>query len=327
MPSFIVPTNASIHAARALFGRNNFFSRDAGEAILHFHPNWYHVEPMALAMIAAWGAWCRAEGYPLRVENLGKQGAYAARMKLFHYLGIDFDPGVKEYGEAGRFLPVTQVRTQTELTSVLANISAMLHLEHDTESLAAVRFCISELLRNVLEHANSPEGAFVAAHRFTDKEPHRVTIAVADCGQGIPSHLSRARPELAGDDSRALGMAMQPGVTGAISTTYGTPDNAGAGLYITRSIAKGTGGYFLLYSGHAAYRLRRARSEDDMMQLFPDPYDDPRGDRWAFNAPWRGTVCSVEIRTETIAHYDNFVQWVFKQVPSRKSAARKIRFT
>jgi len=248
-------------------------------------------------------------------------------MKLFQHLGIDFDPGVTEYEEAGRFLPLTQVKTQADSSAVLANISAMLHLQHDPESLAAVRFCVSELLRNVLEHANSPDGAFVAAHRFTDKEPHRVTIAVADCGQGIAAHLARAHPEVGAADALAIRMAMRPGITGAQSTTYGTPDNAGAGLYITRSIAKGTGGYFFLYSGKAAYRLRRARSQDDMMELFPDPYQDKRGDRWLFPAPWLGTVCSVEIRTETIAHYENLVEWVFKQVPSRKSDARRIKFT
>jgi anti-sigma regulatory factor (Ser/Thr protein kinase) len=326
MPSFIVPTNANLHAARSFISANHFFD-DRGDAVLRFHPKWAHVEPLALTMIAAWGAWCRREGYPLRVENLGKHAGYAARMKLFHQLGVPFDPGVKEHEEAGRFLPVTQVKTQEDSTAAIANISAMLHLQDDPDSLAAVQFCISELLRNVLEHANSPDGAFVAAHRFAEKGTHRVTIAVADCGQGIPSHLARAHPEAAGDDSIAIGLAMQPGVTGAQQTNYGTPNNAGAGLYITRSIAKGTGGYFLAYSSRAAYRLRRALSEDDMVRLFPDPYDDPRGDRWSFPWPWIGTVVSVEIRTETIAHYDNFFQWIFKQMPNRKSASGKIRFT
>lgn len=326
MPEFIVPTNASIHAAHSFISKNHFFD-DGGEAVLRFHEKWAHVEPVALTMIAAWGASCIRNGYTLRAENLGKHVAYAARMRLFQHLGIDFDPGVTEHEESGRFLPITQVKTQQDSTAAIANISAMLHLQDDPDSLAAVQFCISELLRNVLEHANSPDGAFVAAHRYAEKGVHRVTIAVADAGQGIPSHLARAHPEAADDDSVAIGLAMQPGVTGAQPTSYGTPDNAGAGLYITRSIAKGTGGYFLLYSGSAAYRLRRALSEDDMTQLFPDPYDDPRGDRWSFSAPWTETVVSVEIRTETIAHYENFFQWIFKQMPSRKSSARKIRFS
>jgi hypothetical protein len=92
MPEFLVPTNASLHAARSFIAANDFFAR-ADDAVLQFHPKWAHVEPLALTMIAAWGAWCRREGYDLKVENLGKHAAYAARMKLFQQLGINFDPG------------------------------------------------------------------------------------------------------------------------------------------------------------------------------------------------------------------------------------------
>ncbi|HEX9458087.1 MAG TPA: ATP-binding protein [Thermoanaerobaculia bacterium] len=328
MPEFVVPTNATLHAARSLIASAQYaFDDGSDEAVLLFHPGWVHAEPIALAMMAAWGMWCKRQGYSLRAENLGKHTAYAARMRLFQQLDIDFDPGVKEHEEAGRFLPLTQVRRQEDLSAVIVNISAILHLREDPESLAAVQYCISELLRNVLEHSNSPDGAFVCAQRFSAKGPHRVTIAVADCGQGITAHLAKAHPEVDDDDVASLGLAMQPGITGALSGTYGTPENAGAGLFITRCIAKGTGGYFLLSSGRAAYRLRRSKSSDDMVDLHVDPYDDERGDRWKFEKPWRGTLAVVEIRTETIADYDNFFQWIFKQIPSRTSITRRIKFT
>lgn len=233
MPRFIVPTNANIHAAHHLFTINRPFEDDGDEALLVLHPRWVHVEPLALSMIAAWGAWCRRRGYSIRVDNLGKHAAYAARMRLFQHLGIDFDPRLIEREEAGRFLPLTQVHNRADVTAVIANISAMLHLEQDPESLAAVQYSISELLRNVLEHSSSQDGAFVSAHRYTQTEPHRVTISVADCGQGIKSHLSHKYPEVATDDTVALGLAMQPGVTGALPGIYGgSSDNAGAGLFI-----------------------------------------------------------------------------------------------
>lgn len=131
MPRFIVPTNANIHAARSLFATNRPFDDEGDEAVLELHPKWVHVEPLALSMIAAWGAWCRRRGYPIRVENLGKHAAYAARMRLFQHLEIEFDPGLIEREEAGRFLPLTQVHNRTDVTAVIANISAMLHLEQD----------------------------------------------------------------------------------------------------------------------------------------------------------------------------------------------------
>lgn len=327
MPTFVVPAFANIHAARFLFNGNQPFDSTDDEAVLQLHPKWVHVEPLALSMIAAWGAWCRRQGYRIRAENLGKNAAYAARMRLFQHLGIDFDPGLSEREEAGRFLPLTQVRNTTEVTAAIANVSALLHLEQDPESLAAVQYSISELLRNVLEHSGSEDGAFVSAHRYTQKAPHRVTIAVADCGRGIASHLSRKFPTVQTDDTAALGLAMQPGITGALPGVYGTSENAGAGLFITRCIAKGTGGYFFLASGTSGYRLRRALSSDDMIELSLDPYDDSRHDRWSFSSSWLGTVASVEICTERIADYPGFFQWIFRQIPSRKAITERINFT
>lgn len=327
MPRLAIPNSAALHNIRAFVGKNHPFTDDGlDEAILEFHPGWVHVEPVALAMAAAWGRWAHRRGYTLRAVNLGRKTAYAGRMRLFEHLGIDFDPGLQEHESAGRFVPLTQIVDSQDVARVLGDISALLHLQDDPETLTAVQYCVSELLRNVLEHSESPDGAFVCAHRFTTSEPHRVTIAVADCGQGIGHHLGRAYPEASTNDSLALGLAMQPGITGALRGAYGAPDNAGAGLFITRSIAKGSGGYFFLLSGKAAFRLRRARTDEEMSGLYVDPYDEPRHDRFQFDSGWRGTVVSVEIRTEKIAEYEGFFQWIRGRMPRRDSKREKIRF-
>lgn len=226
----------------------------------------------------------------------------------------------------GGLSPLTRVSTSNDVRRVIGDVSALLHLHDDPETLSAVQYCVSELLRNVLEHSGSPDGAFVCAHRYTTSEPHRVTIAVADCGQGIASHLGRVYPAAVSSDEAALGLAMRPGITGALVGQYGTPDNAGAGLFITRSIAKGSGGYFFLLSGHSAYRLRRA-NEIGMADLYLDAYDEPRHDRYDFPSPWLGTVVSVEIRTEKIGHYDSFFRWIFDRIPRRGTARGRIRFS
>lgn len=327
MPRFVVPNSVSLHSARSFIEKNRPFEDHSSEAVLELHPKWVHVEPLGLSMLAAWGAWCRRGGYDIRAENLGRQAAYLSRMKLFDHLGIDFDPAMREHEEAGRFLPLRRVRRREEVSPVIADISALLHLHDDPESLSAVQYCVSELLRNVLEHSQSPDGAFVSAHRFTEKEPHRVTLAVADCGQGISQHLAKVYSEAAEDDRAALGLAMRPGITGAQAGPYGTPDNAGAGLFITRCIAKGTGGYFFLHSGSTAYRLKRGLKDEAMAQLFYDALDEPRHDSWRFSWVWPGTVVSVEIRTEKIADYKGFFQWIFSQIPRRESKRGRIRFT
>lgn len=327
MARFRIPNSSGFHTIRSFLAQERIFAPDQGEATLEFNPSWAHMEPVTLAMIAAWGGWCRRTGRRIFVKNLGHKGEYAARMHLFEHLGVEFDPAQREREEAGRFLPITQVRTRDEIGPVIGDVSALLHLQDDAESLAAVQYCVSELLRNVLEHSGSDEGAYVCAHRYTNCAVERVTIAVADCGAGIQEHLGRAHPEALASDRVALALAMRPGITGAIPGLYGTPDNAGAGLYITRSIAKGTGGYFLLASGRAGFRQRRSTQEQQQMILYLDSLDDPRHDMWRFRAPWQGTVAALEIRTEHIGDYEGFFQWIFRQIPDRTKQPHGIRFT
>ncbi len=326
MPILAVPTNASIHAARSFLEGNNLFGRTTGTATLRLNRAWMHLEPFALAVMAAWGAWCRRHGMAVRVQNLTHLADYAWRMRLFEHLGVEYNPQRQEYEEAGRFLPLRNVRTGEDARAVIADISALLHLGHDPASLAAVRHCLSELIRNVLEHAGSPEGAFVCAHNYSEREPRRVSIAVADCGVGIAEHLGVVYPDLRHDYERALVHAMLPGVTGAVRGPYGTAENAGAGLFITRSIAKGTGGYFLALSGDACYRLRRARRPEDQGQLFPDPILD-RHDLWQLPHAWAGTVVAIEINTDRIADADGYFQWIRDHLPTRPGVRDRIRFT
>lgn len=159
MPTLVVPNSATLHTARAFLEGNAPFRGRAKKALLQLHPRWLHVEPIALVMIAAWGAWCRRHGYRISVRHQGPHAAYMARMKLFEHLGVDYDARpVTEREEAGRFLPVTQVLRKEDVPVVIGNISALLHLQDDAESLSAVQYCVSELLRNVLEHSGSQDG-------------------------------------------------------------------------------------------------------------------------------------------------------------------------
>ncbi len=326
MPQLIIPNDATIHTLKNFLSINSPFSDMEKPATLTMHPTWAYMDPMALAMSAAWGGWCQRNGNRINAENIGKHANYAARMHLFRHLGIAHNPILDEHEEAGRFLPLTQVKNRNDLTGVIAGVSALLHLDQEPAGLAAVQYCVSELLRNVLEHSGSPEGAYVCAQRYV-KNPNRVTIAVADCGAGIPEHLGQAYPEARTDSTKALSLAMRPGITGAQRGMYGTPENAGAGLFITRAIAKATGGYFVLLSDNAAFRLRRSIPRDTQMTLFWDALEDPRHDLWKLNAVWQGTVAAVEIITEKIPDFPGFFKWILNQMPSRKKTTGKIKFT
>jgi hypothetical protein len=327
MPTLQIPNDASIHTIRNFLSKNSPFSVEDNCAKLIFHPKWAYMDPLALVMTAAWGKWCRCRGWEIEVENCGQHVNYPVRMQLFKLLDVPFTPDLHEHEPSGRFMPLKQVNSASDLDAVMADISALLHLEQEPDGLAAVRYCVSELIRNVLEHSGSTDGAFVCAQRYVDADPKRVSIAVADCGGGIADHLGDIYPEAREDHREALRLAMTPGVTGARPGIYGTTDNAGAGLFITRAIARATGGYFVLASGNASFRIRREKQRDQRV-VFHDAYLDPKHNEWILHNPWHGTVAAVEIATDEIPDFHQFFQWVRSQLPTKKkTAAEKIKFT
>ena len=326
MPTLQIPNSACFHTLRNFLAMNSPFADMTPPATLKLHPKWVHMDPMALAMTAAWGGWCKRKGLSFEIENLGgTHASYAARMRLFHHLDIPYVARLEEKEEAGRFMPLTNVRDANDLNKVIGNVSALLHLDKEPNGLAAVRYCVSELVRNVLEHSGSPEGGFVCAQRYVG-EVDRVSIAVADCGHGIAEHLSHSYPEALEDDAKALSLAMRPGITGAVTGMYGSPNNAGAGLFFTRAIAKATGGYFALISGDAAFRLKRNKKSPP--SIFYDAFGDREASVYKLqDGGWIGTVASMEIVTKKIADFPRFFKTIRDQLPTQKTAAGKIKFT
>lgn len=328
MPDLLIPNEASIRTIRNFLYTNSPFADSTSPAQLVMHPRWAFMDPVAMAMAAAWGGWCRRQGCFVNAHNIDSPSQkYAIRMGLFKHLGVSHAPLAEEHEEAGRFIPLTQIKTSAQLTAVIGDVSALLHLDKQPHGLAAVQYCISELIRNVLEHSFSEEGAYVCAQRYTS-DPPRVSIAVADCGLGIAKTLARSYPQAAQDDRIALELAMQLGITGAVkSGAYGgATDNAGAGLFFTRAIAKATGGYFALISGDGAFRIRRLR-KGQMPLVYHDAFLDPRNNFWRLPWSWPGTVAAVEVFTQNVPNFPKFFQSIVQQLPSKKTAAGRIKFT
>ncbi len=82
-----------------------------------------------------------------------------------------------------------------------------------------------------------------------------------------------------------------------------------------------------LLSGRAAYRLRRTNNPDEQINLFFEAFDEPRYDLWELPSEWLGTTVAVEIRTDRIADFQGFFQWIRRQMPARRTISKKIRFT
>src|SRR5258708_10283893 len=131
MAKLVIPNSATLHQLRGFIDQPEMFRNRRGNAILEFHPRWAHMEPIALSMTAAWGARWQRQGKLIQPRNLGGHTHYAARMKLFEHLGIEYHAPHVEHEEAGRFLPITRVSTKQAVGPGIGNISALLHLYDD----------------------------------------------------------------------------------------------------------------------------------------------------------------------------------------------------
>ena len=315
-----IPNEASVHALAYFLGRNSFFDKDATDFEIAFHPRFIYVQPFALAMLAAWGHHCTTNGIPIRCLNMSSSGVdYAWRMGLFEALGIDYQTVRQIHEEAGRFIPLRRINRGADVQAFLADVAPLLHRP---EHIQAVQYCFSELIRNVLEHAGGSP-AFACAQYYHDAR--RVSIGVADCGVGLLASLRRGHA--IESDRDAIIAALTPGITGAPPQMYGSSDNAGVGLFFTKSIAKASGEYFAICSGESAFRLRR-RLKQERLRLFLDPRGD-RHDMYHSLPFWKGTVVAVNIGLRNERRFEAIMAAIREAITADSPAreAPKVRFT
>lgn len=288
------------------------------------HKRYIHVHPFALALAACAGATATAEGRKTSgsLKNV-PSARYLVRMKLFDHLGIKPPVKIVEHEEAGRFVPLTQIRTSDDLRNTISNLIPLLHA---TPRVAdPIRYVVSELGRNVLEHANSGVGAFVCAQYFRDKE--RIAIGMADSGRGILSAIRQSHE--ASNEARAIQLALTPGISGATPRIGGNETNAGAGLFFIRSIAKVSGNFFTIYSGSTLYKLMRRQNHRNT--LYGDAFLDDH--RLVDNLPhWQGTAIGIDINVDDSAEFASLLDIIRRSYSldikgRKKDYYKRIRFS
>ena len=265
---------------------------------LSLHPRWVSVHPVVLAMTAAAAHSVYAAGGAITVSIPDPDIAfvnYLIRMGLFEHLHQEPPRVVRERESAGRFIPITRVRTPADLRHFLADMVPLLHESPD--EVRPVKFILGELVRNVLEHAESPGGAFVCAQYY--KKGEKVALGVADCGVGVRQALSYNHPTAS--DLDAIYLALRPGVTGTTKRLGGTSDNAGAGLFYTKSLAVLSQARMAVYSGDGFFKLLKTpkgkplRIQSDSRE---DHHTTVRG------VPrWQGTIVGIDIAVEPVVKF------------------------
>ena len=226
---------------------------------------------------------------------------------------------IKKHDESGRFIPLTQITDSESLNRFITEMIPMLHKE--PEQVSPIRYIMSELIRNVIEHSNSSYGALVCAQHYP--KTHKIRIGVADVGIGIKKSINQAYPE-AETHLKALQLALTPGITGTTRKIGGTEQNGGAGLFIIKSIAKLNRDFFLIYSGNAMYKLLTDKTNRNE-RLNRNPFDDKN--KTTENIPhWQGTAIAIDLSLDKEMNFTELFTLIGQAYQKGKKEGDKMKY-
>ena len=84
-------------------------------------------------------------------------------MGLYSYSANNCPTEYDRHEESGRLIPITQLKTNAEQSKFIADLHPVLHLP--PEKSETMKYVLGELVRNVIEHSDAPNGAFVAVKK------------------------------------------------------------------------------------------------------------------------------------------------------------------
>ncbi|MBD3280533.1 hypothetical protein GF389_03345 [Candidatus Dojkabacteria bacterium] len=276
---------------------------------------WISVHPVILCMIAAVGL--DLDSSNIVCEKLeATSGHYLERMGLFKFLGIKSDISVIEHDPTGRYIPLTKIQNSEELTKFITDMIPLLHLQ--PEHAKPIKYIVSELVRNVLEHSKAKNGAILAAQYY--QKSNTIRIGIVDTGVGIKETINKSYNS--NSHLEAIKLALQPGITGTTRREGGTERNAGAGLFFIKSIAKVNRDFFIMYSGNSMYKLLQEKPERKTIKLYSDPFMDKHSKREDL-PNWKGTVVGIDISLDTTEEFSTLLELIRKTVTRAVRERRK----
>ncbi len=301
---------------------NGFLStldtNDFGELYITTNPKWMSVHPVVISMLAALGK----EVEPTKIycdDILAKSGHYLKTIGLIDFLGINPTiKNIKSHELSGRVVPIRQIRTQDDLDRFLKDLVPLLHLHREPKHAQAIQHIFSELIRNVLEHSKSNNGAIVCAQYFT--KSNKIAIGVSDYGIGLQESLSQSYK--VSSHLEAIRLALTPGVTGETRKPGGTARNAGFGLFLIKSIAYVNSDSFMIISGDKMYKLLKKRGTNIILKA--NPFHDRIGVMTI--SPWKGVAVGVDISLSRTKEFSSLLDAIYKFYNNEVRSQRKIRY-
>jgi anti-sigma regulatory factor (Ser/Thr protein kinase) len=312
-----------IHLPNSAFlGNINSFLKNfdaSNQQVLEITANkkWMSVHPMVLSMVAALGL--KVDPKNIRCEKFEATSKhYFERIGLFKFLGIKSGIEIIKHEPAGRFIPLTQIKNSAELTNFIKDMIPILHLE--PKQAESIGYIVSELVRNVLEHSLSKDGAILSAQYY--KKSNSIRIGIADTGVGIKATINHSHS--AKNYLEAIRLAFTPGITGTTKREGGTEFNAGAGLFFIKSIATVNRDFFLIYSGDAMFKLLKSKP-DIRPKLQADPFRDrhSQGENFPF---WQGVAVGIDISLDTTKEFTDLLDLIRSTYSKAVNERRKARY-
>ncbi len=247
-------------------------------------------------MVAALGKGISAQ--KLRFEAFeAKSKHYFERIGLFRFLGKDSGISITKHDSSGRFIPITKIKNSNEQSKFITEMIPLLHLADNPRQAEPIQYIVGELVRNVIEHSQSKDGAIVCAQYY--KKSNTIRIGIVDGGVGIKKTITRSHQAV--DDFEAIKLALMPGITGTTRKEGGTAENVGAGLFFIKSIAHVNRDFFLIYSGQAMFKLLKRPLEGSVF-LQADPLQD-RHSKEKMLPYWNGTVVGIDISLDNTKEF------------------------
>lgn len=254
------------------------------------------VAPWFLTMVGAWALWAREKRGKrpvLRVAARSLAGDYVGRAGFPELLGLDPVDYQRENEE--RTVRLRAIARSADIHPFAEEVMNVLGID-DEEVASAIKYSLVELLRNVVQHSQSPIGGVCMAQYFPSKG--LAEIAVADAGIGVLATLRERYPEIRGSSS-ALRFATQPHVSGTFPAHGYSEmrDNAGLGLFFIKEIAARCVGRLYLASGEALLHVRGDEAGQGHTQRME-----------ATAGGWPGTFALVQVRTAKIADFESVLR-------------------
>lgn len=240
-----------------------------------------HVEPFGMLFLSALirqfsrkGREIFGRDFKLVARNYSGND-YASWMGFFKSFGLDHGNEPGQASGSGTYIPLTRLvvnKIKTEaregfvhhgevVEAESSRIAGVLTRHSGCEVSQTLTYAIREIFRNVVEHGEASHIWYAAQYWPTR---NRVEISILDEGVGLFNSLRRNPKLNIQDNSQAVFMALQPGISGVAKEkrkkTDGDWRNSGYGLFMTSSLCQ-IGGSFHICSGSNAISLVGNQSE------------------------------------------------------------------